>query len=96
MVHRNRFVGAAEILAEITALHAEFHRPAGSATPQYFSRYYCDAAMLLDTDDGEAASVDFDLLKQLAEHRRYFSAQDGQATIRPGPALCGCYHPTPG
>ncbi|WP_244480129.1 nucleotidyl transferase AbiEii/AbiGii toxin family protein [Methylobacterium sp. Leaf465] len=31
-----------------TALHAEAHRPAESATPQYFSRHYYDLAMLLE------------------------------------------------
>jgi len=38
-----------------TALHAEAHRPAESATPQYFSRHYYDLAMLLDTDEGQAS-----------------------------------------
>jgi hypothetical protein len=37
-----------------TALHAEAHRPAGSPTPQYFSRHYYDLAMLLDTEEGHS------------------------------------------
>ncbi|WP_199229699.1 nucleotidyl transferase AbiEii/AbiGii toxin family protein [Azospirillum sp. TSO22-1] len=45
-----------------TALHAEAHRPKDSPTPQYFSRHYYDFAMLLDTEDGKAASADFELL----------------------------------
>ena len=49
-----------------TALHAEAHRPAGSPTPQYFSRHYYDLAMLLDTDEGKAAATDLDLLAQVA------------------------------
>ncbi|MET0743146.1 MAG: nucleotidyl transferase AbiEii/AbiGii toxin family protein [Microvirga sp.] len=49
-----------------TALHAEAHRPAGSPTPQYFSRHYYDLAMLLDTGEGKAAAADLTLLAQVA------------------------------
>lgn len=55
-----------------TALHAEAHRPAESPTPQYFSRHYYDLAMLLDTDEGQAAAADFDLLAQVARHKATF------------------------
>ncbi|MDF2117575.1 nucleotidyl transferase AbiEii/AbiGii toxin family protein [Roseiarcaceae bacterium H3SJ34-1] len=55
-----------------TALHAEYHRPAETPTPQYFSRHYYDVAMLLDTDEGKAASTDFDLLDQVAKHKTVF------------------------
>jgi len=55
-----------------TALHAEAHRPAESPTPQYFSRHYYDLAMLLDTDEGQAAATDFDLLTQVAKHKTTF------------------------
>lgn len=52
-----------------TALHAEAHRPAESPTPQYFSRHYYDLAMLLDTEEGKAAAVDFELLTRVAKHK---------------------------
>ncbi len=55
-----------------TALHAEAHRPAESATPQYFSRHYYDLAMLLDTEEGKAAAADFDLLAVVAKHKAIF------------------------
>ena len=55
-----------------TALHAEAHRPAASPTPQYFSRHYYDLAMLLDTDEGQAAVADFNLLAQVAHHKTTF------------------------
>lgn len=55
-----------------TALHAEAHRPAKSPTPQYFSRHYYDLAMLLDTDEGQAAVADLDLLAQVAQHKATF------------------------
>ena len=69
-----------------TALHAEAHRPAGSPTPQYFSRHYYDLAMLLDTDDGQAAASDFDLLAQVAKHKAIFfrSGWFSYDTTRPG------------
>ncbi|WP_280954386.1 nucleotidyl transferase AbiEii/AbiGii toxin family protein [Pseudaminobacter soli (ex Li et al. 2025)] len=50
----------------------EAHRPAASATPQYFSRHYYDLAMLLDTDEGQAAAVDFELLETVAKHKAVF------------------------
>ncbi len=55
-----------------TALHAEAHRPADSATRQYFSRHYYDLAMLLDTEEGKAAASDFDLLATVAKHKATF------------------------
>jgi hypothetical protein len=72
-----------------TALHAEAHRPAGSPTPQYFSRHYYDLAMLLDTDEGKAATTDFELLAQVAKHKTTFfrSAWASYGTARPGTLL---------
>jgi len=75
-----------------TALHAEAHRPAETATPQYFSRHYYDLAMLLDTDDGKAAAADFKLLATVAKHKATFfrsgwasynSAQPGTLRLMP-------------
>jgi hypothetical protein len=69
-----------------TALHAEAHRPAGSPTPQYFSRHYYDLAMLLDTEEGQAAVADLDLLAQVAHHKATFfrSGWANYETARPG------------
>lgn len=69
-----------------TALHAEAHRPADSPTPKYFSRHYYDLAMLLDTDEGKAAAVDFDLLAQVAKHKAIFfrSGWASYDSARPG------------
>ncbi|KQW61074.1 MULTISPECIES: nucleotidyl transferase AbiEii/AbiGii toxin family protein [Ensifer] len=69
-----------------TALHAEVHRPAESATPQYFSRHYYDLAMLLDTDEGKSAASDFDLLATVAKHKATFfrSGWASYDTARPG------------
>ncbi|MFN8684190.1 nucleotidyl transferase AbiEii/AbiGii toxin family protein [Paracoccus sp. P2] len=69
-----------------TALHAEAHRPAKSPTPQYFSRHYYDLAMLLDTDEGQAAASDVDLLTQVAKHKATFfrSGWSSYETARPG------------
>ena len=69
-----------------TALHAEAHRPAASPTPQYFSRHYYDLAMLLDTDEGQAAIADVDLLAQVAQHKATFfrSGWASYETARPG------------
>lgn len=55
-----------------TLLHAEFHRPADTATPQYYSRHYYDLASLADTEWGRAAAADFDLLAQVAHHKSVF------------------------
>lgn len=69
-----------------TALHAEAHRPANSATPQYFSRHYYDLAMLLESDDGKAAATDLDLLATVAKHKATFfrSGWASYDTARPG------------
>ncbi|HAE49798.1 MAG: hypothetical protein CMO30_23235 [Tistrella sp.] len=69
-----------------TALHAEAHRPAASPTPQYFSRHYYDLAMLLDTDEGQAAVADLNLLAQVARHKATFfrSSWASYDTARPG------------
>lgn len=69
-----------------TALHAEVHRPAETATPQYFSRHYYDLAMLLDTEEGKAAAGDFDLLIIVAKHKATFfrSSWASYYTARPG------------
>ena len=69
-----------------TALHAEAHRPADSPTPQYFSRHYYDLAMLLDTEEGNAATTDLDLLAQVAKHKATFfrSGWASYDTARPG------------
>lgn len=69
-----------------TALHAEAHRPAETATPQYFSRHYYDLAMLLDTEEGKAAAGDFDLLATVAKHKATFfrSSWASYDTAKPG------------
>ncbi|MBB4611289.1 nucleotidyl transferase AbiEii/AbiGii toxin family protein [Sphingomonas yabuuchiae] len=69
-----------------TALHAEAHRPAETETPQYFSRHYYDLAMLLDTEEGQAAVTDFDLLAQVTQHKATFfrSGWASYETARPG------------
>ena len=69
-----------------TALHAEAHRPAESSTPQYFSRHYYDIAMLLGTEDGKAATTDFELLAQVAKHKAVFFRYGWASydTARPG------------
>lgn len=69
-----------------TALHAEYHRPTDNATPQYFSRHYYDVAMLLETDDGQAAATDFELLEQVVKHKAVFfrSGWANYDTARPG------------
>lgn len=69
-----------------TALHAEAHRPAGSATPPNFSRHYYDLAMLLETAEGQAASSDFDLLATMSKHKATFfrSGWANYDTARPG------------
>jgi hypothetical protein len=71
------------------ALHAEAHRPPESPTPQYFSRHYYDLAMLLATDDGQAAVADLDLLAQVAQHKATFfrSGWASYETARPGTLL---------
>ena len=78
-----------------TALHAEAHRPSSSATPAYFSRHYYDLAMLLDTEEGKAAAVDFELLAEVAKHKAVFfrsgwasydTAKPGSLRLLPDPA----------
>lgn len=72
-----------------TALHAEAHRPEESPTPLYFSRHYYDLAMLLDTEEGQAAVVDLDLLETVAKHKAIFfrSGWASYDTARPGTLL---------
>lgn len=69
-----------------TALHAEAHRPAGSPTPQYFSRHYYDLAMLFDIEEGKAAATDFELLARVARHKATFfrTGWASYDTARPG------------
>jgi hypothetical protein len=69
-----------------TALHAEAHRPEESPTPQYFSRHYYDIAMLLATEEGRAASSDFELLQRVARHKSIFfrSGWASYESARPG------------
>lgn len=71
---------------KVTALHAEAHRPEDSHTPLSFSRHYYDVAMLLDTAEGQAAAMDFDLLAQVVKHKAvYFrSSWANYDTARPG------------
>jgi predicted nucleotidyltransferase component of viral defense system len=77
-----------------TILHAEHHRPAEAATPRYLSRHYYDLAMLADTEDGKAATVDTDLLTQVANHKslyfrsawtQYETARRGTLQLSPHP-----------
>jgi hypothetical protein len=59
-------------LEKATVLHAEAHRPPTSPTPQYLSRHYYDLAMLLDTEEGKTAAIDFGLLAQVVTHKATF------------------------
>ncbi|MER8375439.1 hypothetical protein [Mesorhizobium sp. M0491] len=65
-------VGSADFMGKITALHAEAHRPEETPTPQYLSRHHHNIAMLLDTEDGKGAALDFELLEQVAKHKAVF------------------------
>ena len=53
-------------------MHAEAHRPTGSATPPYFSRHYFDLTALLDTEEGKAAAIDVGLMATVAKHKARF------------------------
>jgi len=57
--NKRKEAGRRTFWEKATALHAEAHRPSASAPPAYFSRHYYDLAMLLDPDEGKAASVAF-------------------------------------
>src|SRR3954454_3721379 len=70
-MHCDSAVGTADLLGEGDGA-AEAHRPVESPTPQYFLRHYYDLAMLLDTDEGKAAAIDFALLAQVAKHKSVF------------------------
>jgi hypothetical protein len=59
-----------------TALHAEAHRPADSATPPYFSRHYYDVAMLLRSD-AVRAELTADRVATMAEDADNWSAAGG-------------------
>lgn len=69
-----------------TLLHAEAHRPENSPMPPRLSRHYYDLAMLLDVPEGQAAGTDFELLKQVAEHKSVFfsSARAKYDDAKPG------------
>ena len=55
-----------------TILHAEFHRPADKATPERFSRHYCDFAELIRRGVGTSAVAKLDLLARVAQHKSLF------------------------
>lgn len=60
--------------------------PAESPTSQYFSRHYYDLAMLVDTEEGQAAATNFELLAQVARHKATFfrSSWSSYGTAQPG------------
>ena len=69
-----------------TALHAEYHRPSDKPIPQNVSRHYSDLAALIDTEHGNAAIANVDLLEEVAEHKATFfrSGWARYDTARPG------------
>lgn len=80
--HSYRVVGSADFMGKITALHAETHRPEETPTPQYLSRHYYDIAILLDTEDGKGAALDFELLEQVAKHKAVFFRSSWASHVR--------------
>ena len=52
-----------------TILHAEFHRPRDKATPERFSRHYCDFHEMVRRGVSATAVKNLDLLARVAEHK---------------------------
>jgi hypothetical protein len=69
-----------------TILHAEFHRPAGSAAADGLSRHYYDIYQLSQRDIGRQALDRADLLERVMTHKRLFfaSAWAHYETAAPG------------
>jgi hypothetical protein len=67
-----------------TILHAEFHRPSDKATPERFSRHYCDFHELIRKGVDRTAMAKPELLTRVAEHKHLFFksswAKYGEAT----------------
>lgn len=55
-----------------TILHAEFHRPAGKAIPERFSRHYCDFYELIRKGVAKSAVERLELLGRVAQHKSLF------------------------
>jgi hypothetical protein len=69
-----------------TILHAEFHRPGGSAAADGLSRHYYDVYQLSQRDIGRKALNRADLLERVVAHKRLFfaSAWAHYETAAPG------------
>ena len=69
-----------------TILHAEFHRPMGSAGTDGLSRHYYDVYQLSQRDIGRKALDRMDLLERVVAHKRLFfaSAWAHYETATPG------------
>jgi len=69
-----------------TLLHAEFHRPLESPSPNRYSRHYYDLFMLSKMDIGDEALARLDLLERVVNHKKLFfaSAWASYDTARPG------------
>ncbi len=59
---------------KITLLHAEFHRPVGSAAIGGLSRHYYDVYQLSEQEIGLQAMDRIDLLERVATHKQLFFA----------------------
>jgi len=55
-----------------TILHAEFHRPPEKATPDRFSRHYCDFHEMIRKGVATSAAEKLDLLARVAQHKSLF------------------------
>jgi len=55
-----------------TILHAEYHRPETTATPDRISRHYYDLYRLAENAVDEKALMDLELLVRVVEHKKVF------------------------
>jgi len=68
-----------------TLLHSEYHRPAGP-TKDRLSRHYYDLVLLADTEVGQRALEDIEMLEKVRRHKEVFfhSAWSHYETAKPG------------
>lgn len=55
-----------------TLLHTEYHRPPDKPTDERRSRHYYDLALLAETEYGQRALTQLDLLERVAKHKQVF------------------------
>lgn len=69
-----------------TILHTEYHRPAEKPTGERRARHYYDLALLAETEYGQRALTQLDLLERVATHKVVFfpAAWAQYETARPG------------